>query len=61
VNRSGAFVGALPEQQFVAAVLDLAGVEGQPETELADDPGEKSEAAAASDPSAESTPDTQSG
>ena len=27
VNRQGAFVGALPEQQFVAAVLELAGVE----------------------------------
>ena len=27
VNREGAFVGALPEQQFVAAVLELAGVE----------------------------------
>ena len=26
VNRSGAFVGALPEEQFVSAVLDLAGV-----------------------------------
>jgi predicted DsbA family dithiol-disulfide isomerase len=26
VNRGGAFVGALPEQQFVAAVLELAGV-----------------------------------
>jgi Thioredoxin domain len=28
VNRGGAFVGALPEQQFVAAVLDLAGMNG---------------------------------
>jgi len=27
VNREGAFVGALPEQQFVASVLELAGVE----------------------------------
>ena len=27
VNRQGAFVGALPEQQFVAAVLELAGIE----------------------------------
>jgi predicted DsbA family dithiol-disulfide isomerase len=27
VNRQGAFVGALPEQQFVASVLELAGVE----------------------------------
>lgn len=26
VNEQGAFVGALPEQQFVAAVLELAGV-----------------------------------
>ncbi len=26
VNRSGAFVGALPEEQFVATVLELAGV-----------------------------------
>ncbi len=26
VNQQGAFVGALPEPQFVAAVLDLAGV-----------------------------------
>jgi predicted DsbA family dithiol-disulfide isomerase len=27
VNRQGAFVGALPEQQFVASVLKLAGIE----------------------------------
>jgi thioredoxin-like negative regulator of GroEL len=26
VNRSGAFVGALPERQFVEAVLERAGV-----------------------------------
>lgn len=26
VNRSGAFVGALPEDQFVAASLQIAGV-----------------------------------
>jgi predicted DsbA family dithiol-disulfide isomerase len=26
VNRRGAFVGALPEERFLAAVLDLAGV-----------------------------------
>lgn len=31
VNRQGAFVGALPEQQFVSSVLGLAGVNGQPE------------------------------
>ena len=32
VNREGAFVGALPEPQFVASVLQLAGVEleGEP-------------------------------
>ncbi len=28
VNRSGAFVGALPEAQFVQTVLQLAGVDG---------------------------------
>jgi hypothetical protein len=27
VNRSGAFVGAMPEEQFVAATLELAGVQ----------------------------------
>jgi hypothetical protein len=27
VNRQEAFVGALPEQQFVASVLELAGVQ----------------------------------
>jgi hypothetical protein len=31
VNRQGAFVGALPEPQFVRSVLGLAGVEGEPE------------------------------
>lgn len=30
VNRSGAFVGALPEPQFVETVLRLAGVEPSP-------------------------------
>jgi thioredoxin-like negative regulator of GroEL len=29
VNRAGAFVGALPEQQFVDATLQIAGV-GEP-------------------------------
>ena len=29
VNRSGAFVGALPEQHFVAGVLQLAGLDGE--------------------------------
>lgn len=32
VNEEGAFVGALPEAQFVAAVLELAGVTGDGET-----------------------------
>ena len=31
VNEHGAFVGALPEQQFVDAVLQLAGVAEAPE------------------------------
>jgi len=35
VNRRGAFVGALPEAQFVSTVLQLAGVPMQPP-----DPGE---------------------
>ncbi len=26
VNRTGAFLGALPESEFVAAVLELAGI-----------------------------------
>jgi hypothetical protein len=30
VNRQGAFVGALPEPHFVAAVLQLAGVDLEP-------------------------------
>ena len=35
VNEEGAFVGALPEAQFVAAVLELAGVplDGEEESE----------------------------
>ena len=33
VNEEGAFVGALPEAQFVAAVLELAGVSGDGEEE----------------------------
>ena len=33
INRSGAFVGALPEPHFVAGVLELAGFppQGEPE------------------------------
>jgi hypothetical protein len=31
VNESGSFVGALPEAQFVEAVLQLAGVHGNGE------------------------------
>ena len=41
VNRQGAFVGALPEQQFVASVLKLAGIElesVEPDIEPEDDP-----------------------
>jgi hypothetical protein len=34
VNRGGAFVGALPEERFVAAVLELAGVETDGEKDL---------------------------
>ncbi len=30
VNRRGAFVGALPEAQFVGAVLQLAGAASEP-------------------------------
>jgi len=33
VNERGAFVGALPEGQFVAAVLELAGVSADGENE----------------------------
>jgi len=36
VNEQGAFVGALPEAQFVAAVLELAGVSGGGEEEEED-------------------------
>jgi predicted DsbA family dithiol-disulfide isomerase len=40
VNEQGAFVGALPEAQFVAAVLELAGVSPNGETgEEEDDVG----------------------
>jgi hypothetical protein len=53
VNRSGAFVGALPEQEFVAAVLDLAGVNGQAEAETAVRPDEKEESVAAVEAAAE--------
>ena len=33
VNEQGAFVGALPEAQFVAAVLELAGISPDGEEE----------------------------
>ena len=33
VNEQGAFVGALPEGQFVAAVLELAGISPEGEEE----------------------------
>ena len=35
VNDGGAFVGALPEPQFVEAVLSLAGVERDPDPDAA--------------------------
>ena len=38
VNRSGAFVGALPEPQFVDTVLRLAGIEPDPEAPDAQQP-----------------------
>jgi thioredoxin-like negative regulator of GroEL len=40
VNRSGSFVGALPETQFVSAVLDLAGVGGDGEGGVDPEQGE---------------------
>ena len=55
VNRSGAFVGALPEQQFVAAVLELAGVNGQPEAETAVPPEETEETTSVTEPGDEAT------
>jgi len=47
VNRQGAFVGLLPERQFVASVLELAGVEldgGDPEDGAADGPEDGAQA-----------------
>lgn len=38
VNEEGAFVGAMPEAQFVAAVLELAGVSPNGEEEEEGDP-----------------------
>ena len=38
VNEQGAFVGALPEAEFVAAVLELAGVTPNGEEEDATEP-----------------------
>jgi hypothetical protein len=45
VNRGGSFVGALPEMQFVSAVLDLAGVEanGHLEGDISAESEERSE------------------
>jgi thioredoxin-like negative regulator of GroEL len=34
VNRMGAFVGALPEEQFLNSILKLAGVPDEPAEEL---------------------------
>jgi predicted DsbA family dithiol-disulfide isomerase len=39
VNEQGAFVGALPEAQFVAAVLKLAGVTPNGEEEEGEEDG----------------------
>ena len=50
VNRGGAFVGALPEQQFVAAVLNLAGVDVQPEADTPPENSPHSEPDAEPDP-----------
>ena len=38
VNREGAFVGALPEREFVAAVLERAGIEQDAPPAAADGP-----------------------
>jgi thioredoxin-like negative regulator of GroEL len=43
VNRAGAFIGALPEREFVRATLQLAGV--APEEPLAQTIGESTELA----------------
>ena len=40
VNRTGAFVGALPEEQFVTTTLQLAGVAFDEEPEPAPGTGE---------------------
>jgi predicted DsbA family dithiol-disulfide isomerase len=44
VNRQGALEGALPEPQFVEAVLRLAGIELDYEAEPGDGPEPQSEA-----------------
>jgi predicted DsbA family dithiol-disulfide isomerase len=44
VNRQGALEGALPEPQFVEAVLRLAGIELDGEAEPGDGPEPQSEA-----------------
>ena len=33
INRGGAFVGAMPEERFVSAALELAGVAVEPDGE----------------------------
>ena len=40
VNEEGAFVGALPEAQFIAAVLQLAGISPDGEEDEEEDPTE---------------------
>ena len=57
VNRGGAFVGALPEQQFVASVLDLAGMNGVLDGEAVVEPDETEEAETLAEPTAEDAED----
>jgi hypothetical protein len=40
INRSGAFVGAMPEEQFVASALKLAGVALEDEPPAGEEPPE---------------------
>ena len=57
VNRGGAFVGALPEQQFVASVLDLAGMNGVLDGEAVVEPDATEEAEALAEPTADDAGD----
>ena len=57
VNRGGAFVGALPEQQFVAAVLDLAGMNGVLDAEAVVEPDAAEGDTSAAEPESQDTED----